>query len=84
MDIESLKAELQGYKDACKIKWIPKLEEEYRGDAYKLYKENKQELFNDIFPIWELIIRINAMENVDKLVFIKGSEDDILKGLKYI
>lgn len=84
MDIESLKAELQGYKDAFKIKWIPKLEEEYGGDVYKLYVENRQELFNEIFLMWELSLRINAMENAGKLVFIKGSEDDILKDLKYI
>jgi hypothetical protein len=84
MDIESLKAELQSYIDACKVKWIPKLEEEYDGDTYKLYMENKQELFNDIFQMWQLSIRINAMENIDKLVFIKGSENDMLKDLKYI
>lgn len=84
MDIESLKAELQGYIDACKIKWIPKLEEEYGGDTYKLYIENKQELVNDIFPMWQLSVRINAIENADKLIFIKGSDDDMLKDLKYI
>ena len=84
MDIESLKVELQSYMDACKVKWIPKLKEEYGGDTYKLYMENKQELFNDLYQVWELSVRINAMENADKLVFIKGSEDDMLKDLKYI
>lgn len=84
MEIEALKAELQSYIDICKVKWIPKLEEEYGGDTYKLYMENKRELFNDVFPIWQLSVRINAMENADALTFIKGSEDDMLKDLKYI
>lgn len=79
MDIESLKVELQKHIDAFKVKWISRLEDEYGGDRNKLMRENSHELFNDIMPIWELSTQISTKEDWDKLVFIKGSDEDYLK-----
>lgn len=84
MDIESLRIELQKHIDLVKDKWMLRLEDEYGGDIYKLYRENSHELFNDVMPIWELSTRIAAMESFNNLVFIKGSEEDPFKDLKYI
>ena len=71
MNIESLKEELQNHIDTFKVKWMPKLENEYGGDAYKLYRENTQELLDDIAPIWELCFIIDQQDKVSNFVTIK-------------
>lgn len=71
MDIECLKEELQNHIDKFKVKWIPKLENEYGGDTYKLYRENTQELLDDISPMWELCFIIDQQDKVSNFVTIK-------------
>lgn len=67
MDYKSLKAELQNQIDIFKNKWMPICESEYNGDLRKLYNARTSDIFNDVKPIWELTLQINAIEDRENL-----------------
>lgn len=71
MDYESLELELQDKLEAFKQKWKPKMTECYNGHFGKMYRENTVEMFEDMYPIWEIGTLLGLAKRVNSFATIE-------------
>lgn len=50
------------YMCAFKQKWLRRKWEVYGGDMERMYRENKVELFEDMYILWEKVLEEGAFD----------------------